>query len=889
MRPLLRLLVRLFPPAFREQFGADMLEQIGSDGERARARGPLTALGFFLATAADLVVAALAERVRPSWAGARGTVTRGTRGEGGGWTMDGWTEDLRLALRSLGRTPGFAAVAVGTLGLAIGANAGIFSVVDAVLLDPLPYADTGRLVYVAASAPGSDLPEEFGVSQEFLLQYGEATLLEELAGYQDFTNTLRLDDRAERVRMAAGSTSLLSTLGATPLLGRLPVPEDEDRVVVISHALWTGWFGADPAVVGRTLDLLGGSRTIVGVMGPGFWFPSEETVLWAPFVIRPEAIVPGRFGGLLVARMTPDATREALTDELTRLARRLPERFGGTPTYARIIEQHRPVVRPLQQELLGWVSEPLWLLLGAVGVVLLIACANVANLFVVRGERRQRDLAVRRAIGAARGHLVRLQLAEAVVVAALAGAAAVLLAWVGVPLFLRGAPAGIPRVDEVGLSGTLLLFTLATSVLAALLCGLVPALRGASPDLAGLKDGSRGSTRRRHAGRNALVVAQTALALVLLIGSALLGRSLLRLRDVDPGYDTRDVFTFQIAPEADHLVDPASFARFHLDFLDRLAALPGVASVGIIENVPLNEGVASARFRTAETADAEGGALLGFTYTAGDYFLTMGIELLEGRVLGDADHASEPGNVLVSRAAADLLWPGRDALGQRVQREGLETWETVVGVVEDVRQYDFRVPPQPLVYFPLVEQAPGNRVVSTPAYVVKTTRTGEIAAEVRALVGEVAPGAPMYRVFTMEGLASDSMNRLSFTALILGVASALALLLGTIGLYGVLSWVVAERTREIGVRMALGAEAGRVQRMVVAEGARVVVLGVALGALAALASTRVLGTLLFGVEAVDAATFLAMSALMTAVGLLASWVPARRASLVDPIQSLRGD
>jgi predicted permease len=690
--------------------------------------------------------------------------------------------------------------------------------------------------------------------------------------------------------MSTPTTSVFNMLGVTPILGRLPVEEDESGVVVISHALWTAWFGADPAVIGRSYHVSGADRTVIGVMGPDFWFPSDETLLWIPDVIRQDGIVPGRFGIGLVGRLAPGATNETLSTELTRLARRLPERFGGSANYARIIEQHRPIVRSVEEALLGDVAGPLWVLLGAVGIVLLIACANVANLVAVRSEHRQRDLAVRRALGADRGQLIRTQLAEALVLAGCAGALAVVLAWVTIPLFIRAAPTDVPRLTQAGLSGSTILFTAGLSVFAALLCGLVPALRSSTSDLTRLREGGRGSTRRRTWGRDALVVGQTALALVLLIGSGLLVRSFIELRSVDPGYDTEDIFTFQIAPEGDDLRDAESYARFHMDFMERLAALPGVESVGIVENVPLNEGVSNGRFLTEATAsDVDGGTLLGYTWAAGDYHGTMGIDVLEGRPFERADQTSGLGNVVVSRAAADLLWPGQDAIGRRVRLREAEPWETVVGVVEDVMQYGFRNEPQPLVYYPLVGQGPGSRVVSSPAYVVKTGRADDIAGEIRALAREVAPTAPMYRVFTMAGLAAQSMGQLSFTMLTLGIASMLALVLGAVGLFGVLSFVVAQRTQEIGVRMALGAEARRVRRMVVAQGARVVILGVLIGLGVAIGTTRVLGSLLFGVEASDAGTFVGMSVTMVLVGLLASYLPARRASSVDPIESLKGE
>jgi predicted permease len=607
-----------------------------------------------------------------------------------------------------------------------------------------------------------------------------------------------------------------------------------------------------------------------------------------PADIREQDFTPGRFGFPLVGRLKPGATREAVTEQLAGIARTLPERYGGSPAYARLIEQFRPVVVPLEERLRGSVAGPIWVLFAAAAIVLLIACANVANLFMVRFERRQRDLAIRRALGAGRGHLIGIQLTEAAVVAALAALLALALARAMVPLVLRAAPPNVPGLDRVTVSGSTLLATLGAAVLAALLCGLIPAVRSSLADAARLRDGGRGTTRRRHWGRNALVVAQTAMALVLLIGSGLLVRSFQNLRAVDPGYETEDLFTFQIAPEQAQLTDGPTFARFHLGFLDRLRALPSVESAGIIENIPLNEGVESDRFRVEGAGtEQDTGALVGFTWAGGDYFETMGIELLSGRAFTGGDPATEISNLMVSRKAADLLWPGQDPIGRRVQREGGETWHTVIGVVEDVMQDDFRNEPAPLLYYPLIGPTPDAWAITTPAYVLKTRRAEEIAPEVRELVREVAPEAPMYRVFTMAGLAEDSMVDVSFTMLALGVAAALALVLGAVGLFGVLSFVVAERTQEIGLRMALGARAGQVLRMVLTQGARVTLLGAVVGSLAALAATRALGSLLFGVGALDLATFVVMSAAMVAAALLASYLPARRASSVDPMVALR--
>jgi putative ABC transport system permease protein len=888
MRRASRALVRLFPAAFRDAFGAGMLQDIDRDYEQARARGRAATAWFAVATSWDLIRSAVAEHVSPTWTRPQPSLDEELDM---GWNGKGWLTDMRFAARTLQRTPGFSIVAIGTLGLAIGVNAAMFGVVDAVLLKPLPYANVDRLVHVAATAPGSGLADEFGVSNEFYVHYKERSkLLEDVAVYNSFTNTVRLGDRVERVRISSPTNSMFTTLGAKPMLGRLPITADEDDAAVLSHTMWSTWFGRDPKVIGKTIDAGGAMRTIVGVMGPEFKFPNVDVMLWISSEYRPEGITVGRFGAPLLARMKPGVTQDEVARELTALSKQLPERFGGSANYARIIEQHRAIVRPLVEQMFGRVASSLWVLLGSVVIVLVIACANVANLFLVRAEGRQRDLAVRRAIGAARSQLIRSQMSEAVVVALAAGVVAVVLAYAGLPVLLRTAPDDIPRIEEVGVGATTLLYTLGLAIVTALACGLAPAIRASAPDLGRLREGGRGNTRRRGWVRDGLVAGQTALALVLLIGSGLLVKSFRALRDVDPGYETENIFTFQIAPEGPHLTDGPSYARFALNFMDRLRQLPGVQSVGLVENIPLNEGTSILRIRTEEMGgDPDGGLPINVTFEAGDYFKAMGISVLQGRALETSDHDANPRNVVISRTAANMLWPGTDPLGRRLQRQGLTTWETVVGVVEDVLQNNFREKPQPLVYFPLVGPQPRSWAISSPAYVVKTTRAETIAPEIRELVREVAPSAPMYRMYTMAGLAKDSMTELSFTLMTLGVVSALALILGAVGLYGVLSYVVAQRTREIGVRMALGAQASRVRAMVVAQGARVVGFGVVIGVAVAFTATRTLGSLLFGVEAVDTTTFVVMSASMLGIGLLASYVPARRASLVDPIESLRGE
>jgi len=805
--------------------------------------------------------------------------------------------DLRIAARSLARAPTFTLVAVTTLAIAIGTNTAIFSVVDTVLLDPLDFTEPDRLVSIRGTAPGSDMPDEFGLAAEFYVQYREnAAALEDVGYYLEGEQTVRADDRVERLPVSLASHSLFSTLGVRPVLGRLPTEQDEDaQVVVLSHWLWTEWFGRDPEVIGRTIEIASGPRTVVGVMGPSFGFPHERVAAWL-HDLPSEEIRPGGFGWELVGRLAPDADQVVLAGQLDELASRLPERFGGSVEYARIIEQHRPVLRSLEEELVGDIAAPLWILLGTAGIVLLIACANVANLLLARAEDRRRSFAVRRSLGATRGDLLRAQMVEALVIAAAGGVGGVAIAVGGIPLLVRGAPESIPRLASTTLDPTALGFTASIVLFAALASGLLPALRISNPALDGtLSSRLQTGTRSTRFARHALVVAQSAAALVLLVGSGLLVQSFLALNRVDPGYETEDVFTFQMAPVLrDHgVTDAPSLARFHYAFMERLAALPDVESVGLTLMLPLDEGAEVTRVVTDRTI-ATGGLepLVRVTHAGGQYLRAMGIEVLLGSDFERNADPTENPQAVVSQSAAELLWPGETPLGKRFRPSDADSssWLTVSGVVEDVILEDFRrTEPEPLVYLPLVGHDRASWPITTPAYVVKSPRAAALGPEIRDLVREIAPEAPVYHMSTMSALAARAVARLSFTMLTLGVAAGLAIVLGAVGLYGVLSYVVSQRTHEIGIRMALGANASGLRRTIVAQGTRVVILGVMLGAVGAAVLTRALESLLFAVPAVHMPTYAMMAALMIAVALLASYLPARRASAVDPMTALRAD
>ena len=808
--------------------------------------------------------------------------------------LERWSRDFSHAARSLGRAPGFTLIVIATLALPVGASTAIFSLVKVVLLERLPYPNADRLVHVGGTAPGTDQPEEFGVPDELYFEYREsAPGIEDIALYGVGASTTRAEGRVDQLFVSQATPSLFTTLGVQPLHGRLPTDKDDGTVVVISHWLWRDWFNSDQGVIGRSYSFAGQNRTVIGVMRPEFRFPDERVAFWVPFNVRAAQVTPGGFGPRAVARLVPGVDRAAVIAQLEPLARRVQQRLGGPAPYVRIMERHRPVVKPLREHMVGRISTALWILLGAVGIVFLIACANVASLFTVRAENRRLDLVVRRALGAGRGDLVRSQVTEALLLAAAGGAVGALIAWAAVPLLVRAAPdavaggfggAPIPGLATARLDSAALIFTAGLSVLAACAFGLWPAFRISGARLGGLQQAGRGIVNSKTLARDALVVVQTAAALVLLVGSGLLIRSFWQLSNVNAGYDTKDIFTFQIAASRPDITDRASMSRFQYTFMDRLKDIPGVESVGYITTLPLDEGAARQNITTpAIVASGAEAPLLRFAGTGGAYFQTMGIELRRGRHFERVEEERGLPNVILSQAAANVLFPNEDPIGKQIRpAANANQWYTVIGVVEDVLVDDLRSKsPDPMVYLPAVS--------GSPAYVMRSSRAEQLEPEVRAVIRDVIPTSPMYRIFTMKRLAANAMAGLSFTMLMVSTAAVLALVLGAVGLYGVLSYGVTQRTREIGVRMALGATTNAVRWMFVRQGAQVVLLGVVGGALAAAVLTRYIQTLLFGVGRFDTVAFAGMSAVMLGVALLASYIPARRASRVDPVVALRAE
>jgi predicted permease len=816
------------------------------------------------------------------------------------------SRDARYSIRALLRAPRFTVVAVFTLALGIGANTAIFSTVDGVLLEPLPYPDSDRIVGVWHGAPDLGY-DQFGTSPGIFHEYWtQNQVFEEMGLFNFFQANLTEDAQAERVDAAGTNHTFFDVLGVRPFLGRAYGAEDDrpdqPGVAVLSHALWQRRYGGSRDVLGRTMRVNGEAVEIIGVMPPSVEFgpSSSPAELWMPLRMDLGTASPGAFSFNAIARLAPDITPELAEAQMAALLPRVRERWADAESFINFLDAggFHPIVHTLHEETVGDLERPLWILLGTVGFVLLIACANVANLFLVRAEGRQREMAVRAALGATRATLVRQFLTESLLLAAAGGLAGLTLAWMATPVLLGLAPPELPRLGEVSIDGGVLAFTAGVTGLAALLFGVAPALRYRMAGLLGmLRYAGRGTTegRERHGLRNTLVVGQTALAMVLLVGSGLLVKSFREIRQADPGFDTRGILTVRLSLDEAEYPGATQPAAFYQQLLERIRGLPGVEHAGGVTNLPLDNYAAGTAHDIEDfpTGPGELPPIFWYKFATPDYFDAMGIALVSGRAFERADHEQGLGSIVVSQAIADRYWPDGEALGRRI-RFANDTadpaWGTIVGVVESVRDRGLREEPADIVYRPLV--SPGGDegwTVRDLTLVVRAEEPTALADGIRRIVREMNPNLPLAQVRTMETVVANSVVHLSFTALALGIAAFMALILGAVGLYGVLAYVVSQRTQEIGVRMALGAQKGQVQGMVVASGARLAGLGLVLGLAGAAGLTRLLQGLLYGTEPLDPLTFAGTSLVLLTVGLMASYLPARRAAAVDPVASMRSE
>jgi putative ABC transport system permease protein len=815
---------------------------------------------------------------------------------------------IRAIVRGFRKSPSFLVLTTLTLALGIGATVALFTVVNAVLIRPLPYPDPERVVYVQASAPGMGMDDAQISDAVYLFYRKENKVLEDMGIYWD--GAVTLTGGQEPVRLGAGglTPSVFGILRVPPALGRAFVEDDgrpgAEAVVVLSHALWQSRFGGDRKVVGSKVQVDGVSRTVVGVMPESFRFPTSDAQLWIPMVIDPAKLSPGNFNYSGVGRLRPGVSYDRATKELSALVWRLPEVLGENGISREMIEQAKlaAAAKPLRDRVVGDIESTLWLLLGSVGLILVIACANVANLFLVRAEGRQREVAVRTAIGASRWEIARVFLGESLALSILGGIVGLALAAAGVRFLLALQPQGIPRLEEIGIDGTVAAFTALLSILSGLLIGAFAAFRYGSPDLVpALKEGGRGGTvgKARHRARQGLVVVQVALALVLLVGAGLMMRSFWRLVSVDPGVDPKGVLTANLSlPDAEY-ASSARTAQFYVQLLERVRGVAGVEKAGTNSILPLSNGnsMSSHMIEDQPTPENTLPPMLGTRFASPGYFETLGIPLIEGRSFDRIDPERAEEVVVVSRALARHFWPGKSALGKRLSQGGpgepVAHWFTIIGVVGDVREQGLHAKPVEAVYYPVRRANPdtdGEWVPRDFVLVVKAkpgVDPASLVTAVRQAVWSIDPKLPLSGVRTMEKVVERSMARTSFTMLLLGIGAAVALLLGAVGIYGVISYIVSQRTQEIGVRMALGAQRGDVSGMVMKEGLILALLGIASGLAVAFEATRLMKALLYEVSATDPATFAAVPLLLALVALLASYLPARRAAGVEPLEAIR--
>ncbi len=816
--------------------------------------------------------------------------------------MENLWQDLRYGVRGLWKRPGFTLVAIITLALGIGANTAIFSVVNAVVLRPLPYAEPDRLVNLWETMPGADrravAPGNF---EDWRTQN---TSFQELAAMFYANFNLTSDGTPDRIDGATITSSLMNVLGAKAQLGRTFQPDDDEHqdrsLVLISDGLWRQRFGADPGVIGRRITLDEIQHTVVGVMARGFQYParSELWVLGRHRSAVPMSLVAqfptndwaherdAHFISVL-GRLKPAVTLSQAQSDIAGITRRLEQEFpktnGGLGSN----------VVPLHTQVVGDVRGMLFILLGAVGFVLLIACTNVANLMLARAGQRDREIAIRAAVGASRRRLIRQLLTESLLLSIVGGLAGLVVSVWAVDLFIKLSPGDIPRLSEASVDLRLLGFTLLVSLLTGVGFGLLPAFQATRTNLnSSLKEGSTKSTEGRHrrGARNVLVVTEIALAQVLLVGAALLAISYVRVTKINPGFNPENVLTAKIAPSKKKYPDTRSRSAFFTSVLEHLQSLPGVQSAGMVMNLPLTGSSMNRGFRVEGRPEpkADENITLDYQVVSPGYFPTLAIPTLSGRSLTEGDGETSERVIVINQAMARRYWPGDDPVGKRLaigESSKDTSWRTIVGIVADNRHASLSETPVPTAFIPYQQD-----LESWPrmGFVIKgTTDAASLTSAVRKELAAVDPSQPVYAVEPMDKLMQTSVAQRRFIMLLLGSLSAIALALAVVGIYGVISFSVSERTQEIGIRMALGARATDVLRMVLGQGLRVAVIGIVIGLGAAFGLTRLLSSLLFEVSPTDPRTFAVVAVLLGAVALFACYIPARRATKVDPLVALR--
>ena len=809
-------------------------------------------------------------------------------------------QDLRYAVRMLAKTPGFTAIVVVTLALGIGASTAIFSVLDGVMLRPLPYPEVDRIVSISErTTRGQGMSVSWPDYQDWAAQ---SDAFEHLGIYRGATANLTGMDQPERLNAAHASSGMFGVMGIAPIMGHVFGADDDragaDRVALVSERLWRSRFNADPGLVGRTIMLNGEPHTVVGVMPASMRFPSRLTDVWLPFGALVPTFPPrGAHPGLAaIGKLKPGVTFEQADAQMDAIARRLEAQYPQSNRNARVAMQkyYEQVVQNIRPALL--------ILFAAVAFVLLTACANLANLMLSRAEGRHREIAVRAALGANRRRIVQQLLAESLLLAGSGGVIGALLAWWAIKAFVASQPSTVPRIDLIAVDGRVLAFTALVSIGTGIVFGLAPAWRASKPDLvAALKETARSTAASRRF-RSTLVVAEIALAMILLVGAGLTVRSFGRLMAVDPGFDPDRVITVRLNLPVAKYPDRESWTVFHRELLRRVTSLAGVEFAALNSAVPLEGGGAEAPIiREGDpmpSADHPAPATL-FQTTSPGYFRTMGIAMLKGRDFDARDTASAPLVAIVDESVVQKIFHDEDPIGRRIAFElGMHSgapqpiWREVVGVVRHVRHYGLvGEPPFVQVYTPF-EQLPQYMQQRQPsmALVVRTPSAPDLlAASLRRELAAIDRDIPIYQLQTMERYLNQNTEQPRLNVMLLTVFAGLALLLAVVGIYGVLSYTVSQRSQEIGIRMALGASRGDVMQLILVHGMTLTAIGTTIGLAGAWLVTESLEKLLFAISPHDAATYVGLSSVLAAAAFIASYVPGRRAVRVDPVTTLRAE
>ena len=808
--------------------------------------------------------------------------------------MDSIFKDIRYGVRGLLKHPGFTGIVVITLALGIGASTAIFSVVDSVLLRRLPYRNAERIVAIQELNPAGKRTQT--TSGNFLDWRAQNTVFEHLAAIRTGPVNLALADQAERVELAQTNANFFDVFGITPTYGRLFIPQDEQAghqpVAVVSHALWKRRFGADPSLVGKPITLDGNSYQVIGIAPPGFQYP-DKTEVWLPPLQQVPELFPGqdlqnrRMGYLtVVALLRPGVSVQQGASEMEAITARLRAQYPDTNNrrFNRVVSMH--------DHLIGDTNKLLWLLLGAVTFVLLIACANVANLLLASSASRQKEMAIRAALGASRWRVMRQLFTESTILALTGGAVGLLVAYWGLEAITKLLPGDFPRLDEIQLDLRVLAFTFAASVLTGILFGLAPALQFSRTDVQeSMRESGRGlsGSLRKSRLRQALIVGEVALSVVLLAGAGLLFRSFMHLQSVNTGFVSQQVLTARLTVAGPNYTEHPQFVRFYNQVLEKVSTLPGVQDAGMINTLPLDKGPTSAfrvEGRPITTPDKWPGA--NYRVVTPDYFRAMGIPIVHGRGYTDRDNDNAPLVIMVNQELADSVFPGENPVGKRItfgntDSNGQPRWFEIVGVVANVRSLELREEAESELYFSAFQDM-------WPRMALVVRSSGEptnLGASIRNIVNEIDKTVPVSRVQTMEHVVSQSITQPRFNLFLLGLFSTVALLLSAAGIYGVTAYTVTQRTHELGIRLALGAQVGDVLKMILGQGMAVIGVGLVLGLVAAFGLMRLLRSLLFGVGENDPLTFVAITLVLFVVALLACYIPARRATKVDPLEALR--